>query len=65
MRLQHTVHDGDVRPRDFVYGDVARLVSLVDGVGQEEEIATIEGGFHRAAGTPRAVFSLGVSGKGG
>lgn len=62
MCLQHAMNDGNVRSWDLVYGDVARLVALVDRVCQEEEIATIECGFHRAAAAPRFVSVSGLSG---
>ena len=48
MRLEHAVHDGDVRAWDLVHRDVARLVPLIWRVRQEEQVPAVERGFHRA-----------------
>ena len=40
--------DRDVRPRDLVHGDVARLVPLIWRVRQEEQVPAVERRFHRA-----------------
>ena len=59
MRLQHPVHDRDVRPWNFVHRDVARLVPLIRRVRQEQEVPAVERGLHRATSSrvSRQAFS--------
>ncbi len=52
MRLQHTMDDRDVRSRDLVHRDVARLISLVRRVCQEQQVPAVERRFHRATVSP-------------
>ena len=49
VRLEHAVDDRDVCPGDLVHRDVARLVPLIRGVREEEQVAAVERGLHRAA----------------
>lgn len=57
MRFHYTMHDGNVGARNLVHSNVTRLVSLASGIRQEEEVATIEGRFHRATERWRVVSS--------
>lgn len=49
VRLQHTMNDGNVRTGNLVYGDVASMIPLVWGIGEEQKIATVECRFHGSA----------------
>lgn len=46
MRLQHAVDDGDIRARDLIYSDVSGCVPFCRGIGQKEQVATVERRFH-------------------
>jgi hypothetical protein len=49
MCLKHTMHNRDVCAGDLVHRDVPGLVALVRRVCKEEQVAAVEGGFHRSA----------------
>ena len=46
------MYDGNVRAGNLIHSDVSGFVSLIWGVCQEEEVATVEGRFHGATGKP-------------
>ena len=48
MRFHYTMHDGDVGAWNLIHSNITRLIPLVGGVCQEEEVATIESRFHGA-----------------
>lgn len=49
MSLNDTMHDRDIRSRNLVDGDVSDDEGGVGRVGEEEEVASVESWFHRAA----------------
>ena len=55
--LQHSMYDGNIRAGNLVHCDVAGLVSLIWRVRQEEKVATVESGFHRATGSAYSFWS--------
>lgn len=46
MGFKYAMDDGDVRAGNLVYGDVAGMIALVDGVRKEEKVAAVKGWFH-------------------
>lgn len=58
MGLHDPVHDWYIRSRDLVHRDVADVVPLLRGVGKEEQVSTVECGFHRSTDKVREVFSM-------
>ena len=43
------MHDWYLRSRNLVHRDIADAVPLLRGVREEEQISTVERGFHRSA----------------
>ena len=56
MRLGHPMYNGNISSRDFVHGDIADIVPLLRRVGEEEQVSTVECGFHRSADKVRRGF---------
>ena len=52
MRLEYTMHDGNFRIWYLVDCDVTSLIPCIRGVGKEEKVSTVEGGFHGTTGLP-------------
>lgn len=52
MCLKHTVHDGNFRVGYLVHCYVTCLIPCIGGVGQEEKVPAVKGGFHGATGSP-------------
>lgn len=49
VRLEDTMHDRDVLSWYLVHRNIAILIPRIRWVGEEKEIAAVEGGLHRAA----------------
>lgn len=55
VRLEDTMHDRDVLSWYLVHRNIAILIPRIRWVGEEKEIAAVEGGLHRAAVTAHPV----------
>ena len=52
------MHNWYIRSRDLVHGDITDVVPLLRGIREEEQVSTVESGFHRSTDKVRVVDSV-------
>ena len=56
MSLHHPMHNRYIRPRNLVHRDITDGVSLLGRVREEEQVSTVECGFHGSTDKVRRRF---------
>lgn len=57
MSFHHSMDNRYVSSGNLVYRDITDIVPMLRGVGEEEQVSTVERGFHRSANEVRRGFS--------